>query len=125
MDCDFDFDFENEDLFGCTTGELEGISAAAAAAGDNKKRLRVFQSDPLDYHSIMDAIKGCCGLFYSFETPSHQPNYDVKLPHSTTTIFFPSLVLSQTLEIIFQSYLVLLYRYSDRKIIFMLIYIYL
>ncbi|KAM7463549.1 hypothetical protein LguiA_031670 [Lonicera macranthoides] len=59
-------------------GELEcfeGISAAEATAGGNK-RLRVFQSDPLDYHSIMDAIKGCCGLFYSFETPPHQPNYD-------------------------------------------------
>jgi hypothetical protein len=25
----------------------------------------------------MDALKGCCGLFYSFEPPSDQPTYDV------------------------------------------------
>lgn len=45
---------------------------------DNKK-LRVFHSDPLDYHSIMDALKGCSGLFYSFEPSSDQPTYDVCL----------------------------------------------
>ncbi|KAK2977220.1 hypothetical protein RJ640_028425 [Escallonia rubra] len=45
--------------------------------GDKKKKLRIFQSDPLDYHSILDALKGCCGLFYSFEPPSDQsPAYD-------------------------------------------------
>lgn len=43
--------------------------------GENSK-LKVFHSDPLDYHSIMDALKGCCGLFYSFEPPSDQPSYD-------------------------------------------------
>ncbi|KAK4572213.1 hypothetical protein RGQ29_030588 [Quercus rubra] len=42
---------------------------------DNKK-LRVFHSDPLDYHSIMDALKGCSGLFYSFEPSSDQLTYD-------------------------------------------------
>lgn len=42
----------------------------------DKKKVRVFHSDPLDYHSIMDALRGCCGLFYSFEPPSDQPNYD-------------------------------------------------
>ncbi|KAK7842547.1 tetraketide alpha-pyrone reductase 1 [Quercus suber] len=42
---------------------------------DNKK-LRVFHSDPLDYHSIMDALKGCSGLFYSFEPSSDRPTYD-------------------------------------------------
>ncbi|EYU45390.1 hypothetical protein ABFS82_06G008400 [Erythranthe guttata] len=40
------------------------------------KKLRVFNSDPLDYHSIMDALKGCCALFYSFELPSDNPTYD-------------------------------------------------
>lgn len=49
-------------------------------AGDHKK-LRIFHSDHLDYHSIMDALKGCSGLFYCFEPPSDQPTYDVCMPH--------------------------------------------
>ncbi|KAL3342462.1 hypothetical protein AABB24_026471 [Solanum stoloniferum] len=40
------------------------------------KKLICFHADPLDYHSIVDAFKGCCGLFYSFETPSDYPTYD-------------------------------------------------
>ncbi|KAL8551309.1 hypothetical protein ACS0TY_000408 [Phlomoides rotata] len=40
------------------------------------KELRVFHTDPLDYHSIMDALKGCCALFYNFELPSDHPTYD-------------------------------------------------
>ncbi|GAA0159235.1 dehydratase [Lithospermum erythrorhizon] len=40
------------------------------------KNLKVFHSDPLDYHSIMDALKGCSALFYSFDPPPQQPNYD-------------------------------------------------
>lgn len=43
----------------------------------DKKKLRVFYTDPLDYHSIVEALEGCCGLFYSFEPPSDQPSYDV------------------------------------------------
>ncbi|KAI3781428.1 hypothetical protein L2E82_11443 [Cichorium intybus] len=42
----------------------------------DKKKLRVFHTDPLDYHSIMEALEGCYGLFYSFEPPSDQPSYD-------------------------------------------------
>lgn len=42
-----------------------------------KEELRVFHSDPLDYHSILDALKGCSALFYSFELPSDHPTYDV------------------------------------------------
>lgn len=42
--------------------------------GDSKK-LRVIHADPLDYHSIVEAMDGCCGLFYSFEPPSDQPTY--------------------------------------------------
>jgi hypothetical protein len=49
---------------------FEGLSC-------NNEKLKVFHSDPFDYHSIMDALKGCCGLFYSFEPPSDQPTYDV------------------------------------------------
>ncbi|XP_059625087.1 cinnamoyl-CoA reductase-like SNL6 [Cornus florida] len=52
-----------------------GLKCFEGVGCDNKK-LRVFHLDPLDYHSIMDALKGCCGLFYSFEPPSDQPNYD-------------------------------------------------
>ncbi|KAJ6360444.1 hypothetical protein OIU77_004457 [Salix suchowensis] len=48
---------------------FEGLSC-------NNKKLKVFHSDPFDYHSILDALKGCCGLFYSFEPPSDQPTYD-------------------------------------------------
>ncbi|GAA0157171.1 dehydratase [Lithospermum erythrorhizon] len=40
------------------------------------KKLRVFHSDPLDYYSIMDALKGCSALFYSFDPPPQQPSYD-------------------------------------------------
>nr|XP_043620733.1 cinnamoyl-CoA reductase-like SNL6 [Erigeron canadensis] len=43
--------------------------------GENKN-LRVFETDPLDYHSIVKALEGCYGLFYSFEPPSDQPTYD-------------------------------------------------
>ncbi|XP_057464199.1 cinnamoyl-CoA reductase 1-like [Actinidia eriantha] len=50
---------------------LEGLSSC-----DDKKRLRVFHSDPLDYHSILDALRGCSGLFYCFEPLPDHPTYD-------------------------------------------------
>ncbi|KZV40936.1 cinnamoyl-CoA reductase [Dorcoceras hygrometricum] len=40
------------------------------------EKLRVYRSDPLDYGSIMQALRGCCALFYSFEPPSDYPTYD-------------------------------------------------
>ncbi|XP_008238223.1 PREDICTED: cinnamoyl-CoA reductase 2-like [Prunus mume] len=42
----------------------------------DKKKLKVFNLDPFDYQSILDALKGCSGLFYAFEPPPDQPNYD-------------------------------------------------
>ncbi|KAM0963907.1 hypothetical protein ACFX13_023261 [Malus domestica] len=42
----------------------------------DKKMLKVFNLDPFDYQSILDALKGCSGLFYSFEPPQDQPDYD-------------------------------------------------
>ncbi|XP_059656822.1 cinnamoyl-CoA reductase-like SNL6 [Cornus florida] len=42
----------------------------------DSKKLKIFRSDPFDYHSIIDALKGCSGLFYTFEPPQDQPNYD-------------------------------------------------
>ncbi|KAA8533457.1 hypothetical protein F0562_031109 [Nyssa sinensis] len=56
-------------------GELQSNEEGLVACGD-KKRLRVFNSDPFDYHSIMEALKGCSGLFYSFEPPSDHSSYD-------------------------------------------------
>ncbi|RWR81025.1 cinnamoyl-CoA reductase-like protein SNL6 [Cinnamomum micranthum f. kanehirae] len=41
-----------------------------------KKNLKIFHSDPLDYPSVMDAIKGCSCLFYSFEPPKECSTYD-------------------------------------------------
>ncbi|AES95830.1 putative cinnamoyl-CoA reductase [Medicago truncatula] len=48
---------------------FNGISA-------DSDKLKIFRSDPFDYHSIIDALRGCSGLFYSFEPPLDQPNYD-------------------------------------------------
>ncbi|KAM7259338.1 hypothetical protein ACFE04_015079 [Oxalis oulophora] len=42
----------------------------------DKEKLKVFVADPFDYQSIVDALKGCSGLFYSYEPPQDQPNYD-------------------------------------------------
>ncbi|KAJ6846335.1 cinnamoyl-CoA reductase-like SNL6 [Iris pallida] len=53
-------------------GDTIGVDAANGSALETGKRLKVFRSDPLDYHSIVDALKGCSGLFYNFEAP----NYD-------------------------------------------------
>ncbi|XP_022757251.1 cinnamoyl-CoA reductase-like SNL6 [Durio zibethinus] len=44
-------------------------------ASENKK-LKIFHADPFDYQSIIDALKGCSGLFYAFEPPEDQPTYD-------------------------------------------------
>ncbi|KAG5582123.1 hypothetical protein H5410_052750 [Solanum commersonii] len=45
---------------------------------DMMKKLKIFQSDPFDYHSIIvDALKGCCALFYSFEPPRDHSTYDL------------------------------------------------
>ncbi|KAF8379057.1 hypothetical protein HHK36_028484 [Tetracentron sinense] len=52
-----------------THGKLQSLSC------DNKN-LKIFRSDPFDYQSIIDALKGCSGFFYSFEPPQDQPNYD-------------------------------------------------
>lgn len=38
---------------------------------DDNKKLKIFHSDPFDYHSILDALRGCCGLFYTFDPPQH------------------------------------------------------
>lgn len=46
--------------------------------GDSKK-LKTFPCDPFDYHTILDALQGCSGLFYCFQPPQDHPTYDVSL----------------------------------------------
>ncbi|KAJ8754351.1 hypothetical protein K2173_002802 [Erythroxylum novogranatense] len=50
-------------------GVLSGVSA------DNKN-LKAFCADPFDCKSIIDALRGCSGLFYAFEPPEDHPTYD-------------------------------------------------
>ncbi|MCD7451440.1 hypothetical protein HAX54_011847 [Datura stramonium] len=44
---------------------------------DKIKKLKSFKWDPFDYHSIVDALKGCSALFYSFESPSDHSTCDL------------------------------------------------
>ncbi|EPS59154.1 hypothetical protein M569_15655, partial [Genlisea aurea] len=53
-------------------GELQRYEMESS----ENSRLRVFHSDPLDYHSIIDALRGCSALFYSFEPPADHSTYD-------------------------------------------------
>ncbi|CAN6486641.1 unnamed protein product [Victoria cruziana] len=53
--------------------ELEFLQSLAV---ENSKNLTMYSCDPLDYQSIVDAVRGCCGLFYAFEPPHYQPTYD-------------------------------------------------
>lgn len=56
----------------------EGVLSSCDHEKKNK-RLIAFDTDPLDYHSILDALKGCSGLFYCFDPPSDRPTYDVNV----------------------------------------------
>ncbi|EOY10142.1 NAD(P)-binding Rossmann-fold superfamily protein, putative [Theobroma cacao] len=42
----------------------------------SNEKLKVFHADLFDYHSITNALEGCCGLFYCFEPPSDHSTYD-------------------------------------------------
>lgn len=61
-----------------TTGVRAGDQGKAASWSESK-RVRVFRSDPLDYHSIADAVRGCSGVFYSFDTDSYDVSGSVLL----------------------------------------------
>lgn len=50
--------------------EFKGLSK------EERERLKIFRSDLFDYQSILEALKGCSGLFYNFELPHDQPIYD-------------------------------------------------
>ncbi|XP_031098152.1 cinnamoyl-CoA reductase-like SNL6 [Ipomoea triloba] len=43
---------------------------------ENNEKVKVFELDLFDYHSIVDALKGCSGLFYSFQPPLDHSTYD-------------------------------------------------
>ncbi|XP_020261021.1 cinnamoyl-CoA reductase-like SNL6 [Asparagus officinalis] len=58
----------------CNHDDVE--ASKEGVLGEENKMLKVFRADPFDYHSIVDALRGCSGLFYSFETPKDQPIYD-------------------------------------------------
>lgn len=42
----------------------------------DRKKLKILYADPFDYKSIIDALRGCCGVFYNFEPPQDQSSYD-------------------------------------------------
>lgn len=56
-------------------GEVKGLEGLSD--DDGKERLKIFDCDVFDYHSILDVLKGCSALFYNFELPFDQPVYDV------------------------------------------------
>ncbi|URD93475.1 3-beta hydroxysteroid dehydrogenase/isomerase family [Musa troglodytarum] len=58
--------------YGHGSGESSG--SLRRLSGENR-RLKLFHADPFDYQSIVDAMKGCAGLFYTFEPPQDQ-SYD-------------------------------------------------
>lgn len=59
--------------------ELKHLDGICCDDEEINKKLKIFRSDPFDYHSIVDALRGCSGLFYTFEPPQDQPIYDVRL----------------------------------------------
>uniref|UniRef100_A0A7C8ZH35 NAD-dependent epimerase/dehydratase domain-containing protein n=1 Tax=Opuntia streptacantha TaxID=393608 RepID=A0A7C8ZH35_OPUST len=55
------------------TGEVQEFKGLSK---EERERLKIFRSDLFDYQSILEALKGCSGLFYNFELPHDQPIYD-------------------------------------------------
>ncbi|XP_078156009.1 cinnamoyl-CoA reductase-like SNL6 [Carex rostrata] len=57
------------------SSKQSGLNGLKNISGENT-RLKLFRSDPFDYQSIVDAMKGCYGLFYMFEASQDQSTYD-------------------------------------------------
>ncbi|XP_057521268.1 cinnamoyl-CoA reductase-like SNL6 [Amaranthus tricolor] len=55
-------------------GDVKGLKGLRDDHG--KDKLKIFDCDLFDYHSIIEALKGCSALFYNFELPYDQPVYD-------------------------------------------------
>ncbi|XP_057853819.2 cinnamoyl-CoA reductase-like SNL6 isoform X2 [Cryptomeria japonica] len=47
--------------------------------GRGNEGLKLFAADVLDYHSIVDALEGCCGLFYAFDQIQNASGYDERM----------------------------------------------
>ncbi|RWW10758.1 hypothetical protein GW17_00025685 [Ensete ventricosum] len=60
----------------CHHGESNGVLKRMCS---ENRRLKLFQADPFDYQTIVDAVKGCSGLFYTFEPPQDE-SYDRTFP---------------------------------------------
>nr|DAD42303.1 TPA_asm: hypothetical protein HUJ06_000533 [Nelumbo nucifera] len=74
-------------------GDLQ-LQAFKGISSDNSKNLKAFHANPFDYQSIMDALKGCSGLSYSFEPLQYQPTFDSAMATSQASSFtttFPPL----------------------------------
>lgn len=100
----------------CNHGDLnvgKGLTAEA------KKRLKVFQSDFYDYHSIVDAMKGCSGLFYNFEAPKDEIVYDeymVEMEVRTAHNVLEACAQTETMErVVFTSSVTAVVWKEDRK----------
>ncbi|KAL6905393.1 hypothetical protein ACP4OV_002994 [Aristida adscensionis] len=52
------------------------MQLSGGGADAHKHRLKVFRADPLDYHAIADAVRGCAGVFCMFNTPPDQADCD-------------------------------------------------
>ncbi|KAI3881692.1 hypothetical protein MKX03_016712, partial [Papaver bracteatum] len=57
-----------------TYGNLQPLKGLASCL--NNKKLKIFETDPFDYESIINTLKYCSALFYTFETPQEQPIFD-------------------------------------------------
>ncbi|KAL4181997.1 hypothetical protein AMTRI_Chr12g240270 [Amborella trichopoda] len=59
-------------------GESE-ITRKIREMGRLEERLVVFVADVLDYHSILEALKGCCGLFHAVDHSHNSEGYDERM----------------------------------------------
>lgn len=58
----------------CFVGEKEIMKKIKDLERTEKERVVIYSVDVLNYRSIVDALKGCCGLFCSLDSPD---GYDV------------------------------------------------
>lgn len=65
-------------FFWCDAGETEIVKKIRDMEGI-EEGLVVYSVDVLDYHSILEALKGCCALFCCLDS---QEGYDVSLVSS-------------------------------------------
>ncbi|XP_078438004.1 cinnamoyl-CoA reductase-like SNL6 [Wolffia australiana] len=57
----------------------DGRALVEILGEEERERVEFFRTDPFDYHSLCDAVKGCSGLFYSFEPLPELPSYDEEM----------------------------------------------